>query len=153
MIWHSSDREGEYVRRRAKMKVLHGDNSAAALKAESVLDKVPFEVAASGICWISIYHKAWMYGNWGFRSSLANSLCFIRDKIKPKKKPLNLIWNCIWYYIFARNLIFGEKKIQSALDICISMDSIKGWKIFGEKNSMKFQKTQLEFATHLQLFT
>ena len=46
---------------------------------------------------------------------------------------MNLIWNCIWYYIFARNLIFGEKKIQSTLCICISMDSIKAWKIFGEK--------------------
>ena len=45
------------------MKVVHGDNSAAALKAASVLDKVPFKVAASGICWISIYYKGWMYGN------------------------------------------------------------------------------------------
>jgi len=34
----------------------------------------------------------------------------------------------------ARNLIFGEKKIQSTLCICISMDSIEAWKIFGEEN-------------------
>ena len=54
-------------------------------------------------------------------------------KAKSNKTPVNLIWNCIWYYIFARNLIFGEKKIQSTLRICISMDSIKAWKIFGEK--------------------
>ena len=56
-------------------------------------------------------------------------------------------------YISARNLIFAEKKIQLTLHICISMDSIEGWKIFGKKNFMKFQKTQLEFASHLQLFT
>ena len=43
-------------------------------------------------------------------------------------------------YIFARNLIFGEKKIQSTLHICISMDSIEGWKIFGKKNSWNSKK-------------
>ena len=58
----------------------------------------------------------------------------------------------MWYSLFAKNLIFGKKKVQSALCICISMDSTEGWKII-EKNSMKFQKTKLEFATHLQLFT
>ena len=44
---------------------------------------------------------------------------------------MNLIWNCIWCYLFARNLPFGEKKIESTLCICISMDSIEAWKIFG----------------------
>ena len=56
-------------------------------------------------------------------------------------------------YIFARNLTFGEEKIQSALHIFISMDSIEGWKIFEKKKYMKFQRTKLEFATYLQLFT
>ena len=41
-----------------------------------------------------------------------------------------LIYNI---YIFSRNLIFGEKEIQSPLHICISIDSIEGWKIFEKK--------------------
>ena len=53
---------------------------------------------------------------------------------------MNLIWNCIWYYIFDRNLIFGEKKIQSTLHICISMDSIEGRKIFGKKKFREIPK-------------
>ena len=43
-------------------------------------------------------------------------------------------------YIFARNLIFAEKKMQSTPHICISMDSIEGWKIFGKKNSWNSKK-------------
>ena len=43
-------------------------------------------------------------------------------------------------YIFARNLIFGEKKIQSTLHIWISMDSIKGWKMFGKKKFHEIPK-------------
>ena len=46
-------------------------------------------------------------------------------------------------YIFARNLIFAEKKMQSTLHICISMDSIEGWKIFGKKISWNSKKHNL----------
>ena len=76
-------------------------------------------------------------------------------KAKSNKQKLcefTLIWNCIWYYIFVRNLIYGEKKIQSALHICISMDPTEGWKIFEKKIPWNSKKTTLEFATHLQLF-
>lgn len=80
MIWQNSDREGGYVHRRERMKVLHGVNSTTAPKAESIPDKIPFEVAASGICWISIYYKGWMYGNWEFRVPL--SILYVSLKTK-----------------------------------------------------------------------
>ena len=57
---------------------------------------------------------------------------YVSWQVKAKSNK-NLIWNSIWYYIFARNLIFGEKKVQSTLPICISMDSTEAWKILGEK--------------------
>ena len=73
--------------------------------------------------WLDATSKdSWQYVMWQ-----------VKAKSNKKKKPMNLIWNCIWYYIFDRNLIFGEKKIQSALHIWISMDSIEGWKIVGKK--------------------
>ena len=46
----------------------------------------------------------------------------LHDRLKQNQKTREF---SIWYYIFARNLIFGEKKIQSTLRICISMDSIE----------------------------
>ena len=78
--------------------------------------------------WLDAISKdSWQYVTWQVKAK------------SNKKKPLNLIWNCIWYYIFDRNLIFGEK-IQSTLHICISMDSIEGWKIFGKKKFHEIPK-------------
>ena len=54
----------------------------------------------------------------------------------------------------ARNLIFREKKIQLALQyLYIHGIHPKNGKYLEKKNSMKFQKAKLEFATRLQLFT
>ena len=76
-------------------------------------------VTVCSFFWLDATSKdSWQYAMWQVKAKQTNK--------KACEFNLKL-------YIFARNLILGEKKIQSALHICISMDSIEGWKIFGKK--------------------
>ena len=61
------------------------------------------------------------------------AICVSIKAKSNKQKITYKFTNSIWYYIFVRIFIFGEKKIQSTLHIYISMDSTKDWKIFEKK--------------------
>ena len=69
----------------------------------------------------------------------------LRDRLKQNKtnkKTCEFTLELYMVLYIYRNLIFGEKKVQSALCICISMNSTKGWKIFEKKKILWSSRKQ-----------
>ena len=95
------------------------------------------KVTICSFFWLDATSKgSWQYVTWQVKA---------KSNKEKKTCEFTVIWNCIWYYIFARNLIFREKKIQS-VGPSISVYpwySSKEWKIFGKKIPWNSKKQNL----------
>lgn len=111
-----------------------------------VLKKSPQNVVS---CCVYTSHTELPFAAFWLDATSKDSWQYVTRQVKAKqnKKPVNLIWNCIyllgiWY--------LERRRYSRTLHICICMDSIKRMKNIWEKKFHEIpKKTQLEFATHL----
>ena len=92
------------------------------------------KVTICSFFWLDATSKdSWQYVTWQVKA---------KSNKQKKSCEFAVIWNCIWYYIFARNLIFRDKKIQLALQYLYIHDIHPKMENIWEKNFHEIPKSK-----------